>query len=159
MFRVNRPGTLTTLKKWCTTRNRRTVVASSLETRQILWIRMLLVRRPSSPKDKRSVSLTTSYPYYLQLTSARLDELRGQLGLPLPDIDGLTGLKCTPILVFGTGSGVKCTQKPVCYPDNDFIFLCKVERGDQPQLRSPRPHCLKEGTLCGALIMRESRGP
>ncbi|KAI9570777.1 hydrophobin [Boletus coccyginus] len=52
-------------------------------------------------------------------TPARLTELRGQLGLALPDVDGLIALNCVPITETGTG-GATCAQKPVCCTKNDF---------------------------------------
>ncbi|KAI9570774.1 hydrophobin [Boletus coccyginus] len=59
-------------------------------------------------------------------TPARLTELRGQLGLALPDVDGLIALNCVPI----TDTSANCAQKPVCCTKNDFNG--KVNLGCKP---------------------------
>ncbi|KAG2347183.1 hydrophobin-1 precursor [Suillus weaverae] len=54
-----------------------------------------------------------------------LDELLSLLNLNIPD-ETPCGTSCSPISLFGGGSGANCNQEPVCCEDNSYNGLVNI---------------------------------
>jgi len=51
--------------------------------------------------------------------------LLGLLGIAVDPITALVGANCTPVNIFGIGTGGMCTSQPICCQNNTFVSVLR----------------------------------